>query len=424
MAKTFINIYEALSHPNKTLYNHIKEIIWFAEELKTQGFNFNDKYLKILAFFHDLGKMYRSWQEYLKNKKNKIKHSGPSSVLFFTIVYNRDLIEKMKLEKAIKELKIDLDLSKEEIKVITYLILVHHSDLKLLRAGDSTNNYYGNFFTNFKIWGGYLKRYNLLEEYKDSVTTKINIKNTEDFINTYAAFKIADRLSGGFHRNLSKEEIPKILYKFGITNIDFNLNEEVIRDLLSNKEISGKVDEDKLREQIKFLENDINILLAPTGFGKTVFSIFKGIKNKKMIIALPTITAIKQFLKKTKIIINEIGYFSNNIGTYFYFYNPFKTEEEDENLMLNEYFLSRYLLKPIMLTTVDQLLLTYLQSKEYYIKKFALQNRILIIDEVHLLTPKMLYFLLQFLKDNRNIFRDFVLMSATFPEFLIDIIKS
>ncbi|RIB35415.1 MAG: hypothetical protein BXU00_01455 [Candidatus Nanoclepta minutus] len=432
MHRIFLDINKANSHQNKSLSHHIIEIIEFSETFYRLGYRFDKDLLRLLAIYHDLGKCYYLWQKYSIQKNIKlVKHSGLSAFITYLILVKN----KMELGNILKvpNLNLNLELGTDEIKYLIYLILVHHSDLKRLDANaiDSKFNLGSPFEKNINQVKDLMAILpntdeSEFEEFKNYIISfnPSDLDLNTKYINTYAAFKIADRLSGSFHRNLSKEEIPKILYKFGITNIDFNLNEEVIRNLLSNKEISGKVDENRLREQIKFLENDIKILLAPTGFGKTVFSIFKGITNKKMLIALPTITAIKQFLKKTGAIINEIGYFSNNIGTYFYFYNPFKTEEEDDNLILNEYFLSRYLLKPIMLTTVDQLLLTYLQSKEYYIKKFALQNRILIVDEIHLLTPKMLYFLLQFLKEYRSIFRDFVLMSATFPEFLIDIIRS
>ncbi len=418
----FNSIYEAYSHPNKTLYNHVREIVMFANTLKGVGFSFNEDYLKILALFHDIGKLQKEWQDYIIGKGKRIKHSGPSSVLFFLSMHNKEVLSILRLEAIIKELKINLELSEEEIFALTYLILVHHSQLRLLRAGEGRNSY-ENFFSNFDTYAELLEKRGLLDKYEEAVATRIKVKNVDELLNSYAVFKIADRLSGSFHRNLREEEIPKIVYSLGITNFEEKLSQDSLHWLLSK--IVKEVDRKRLEAQLQFLEGNVKMLLAPTGFGKTTFSIIKGLNSKRFLIVLPTITAIRQFLEKAKNIVTELGYFPNTIGTYFYLYNPFKGKlEEDDKLTLNEYFLSRYLLKPAIITTVDQLLLTYLQTKEYYIKRFALQKRLLIVDEIHLLSPKMLYFLLRFLQDYPNLFQNFVFMSATFPKFLRELIES
>ncbi|MEM5821279.1 MAG: CRISPR-associated helicase Cas3' [Candidatus Aenigmatarchaeota archaeon] len=439
MQNYFLDIKRSYSHPRKILWNHINEIIWFSEELKKLGYDFDMNYLKIFAFFHDLGKTYIRWQKYLSGEIDKIKHSGISSLLFFLIASNReDLLKRMNfnisdIQPLYKFLKIDLSrLNKDIINLFTYLILVHHSSLKLIRRDGKDS--YQDFFTNFENekWKDII---NSLESsglsYISAVTSikrileKMNKEEKYKILDTYAIFKISDMLSGSFHRNLKREEIPNILYSFGISNLDyeFDSKEDVIKLLITITK-SKEIDFNRLENQMKFLNENINILLAPTGFGKTTFSILKGIKNKRCIILLPTITAIKQFVDRTKSIIRELGYLENTIGTYYYFYNPFEEIGEDHRPTEN-YFLSRYLLKPLMITSIDQILLLYLQTKEYYIKKLALQNRLFIVDEIHLLSPKMLWLLIRFIDDNRYLFSDknIVFMSATFTKYLRELLK-
>ena len=76
-----------------------------------------------------------------------------------------------------------------------------------------------------------------------------------------------------------------------------------------------------------------------------------------------------------------------------------------------------------MLTTVDQFLLSFLQLGKYYMKRVMFRSAVIIVDEIHLLNPKMLSLLLQFFRTFIPIYKFKVLfMSATFSNALMRII--
>lgn len=434
------NFEKAVSHVKKDLktnkiliklyLKHIEEMFNFLEELKKLGFKFNEKYSKILIFFHDLGKLSRDWQEYIRNiKREKVLHSGLSSFIAYIILENINYFsewlrkEFSSFNKNFLEdvISFSTKLEEYEKKLIYLLILLHHSTLKVKTKSEIINFFSQKNILDSNNFNEWLRNILQVQMY---VSNNMDIKKIDEFLNSYAAFKICDRLSA--YKNEDEDE-REVLKKLGITNIEKKLDEEEIKKILTEILEVKYFDNEKFKYQKEFLTKNIKILNAPTGFGKTVFSILKGISNGRCLIVLPTITSIKQFLNRVEKILNKLGYGREVIGTYFYMYNPFRYVEkgEEKREVLENYFVSKYFLKPIIITTIDQLLLTYLYIKNYYVRRFSLQKRMIIIDEVHLLNPKMLFLLLNFLKRfGKELFNDsYVFMSATFPKFLRDLVR-
>lgn len=402
MQKIWDNKEEKLSHEGKRLLDHISEIKKYLNEiLNLQNLEFNDKVKEIINFiieYHDYGKLYKKWNVY---NKNNPPHSP------FSIVY-LILNDFNKLKELSRNVGRDLTL------LTLYLIFKHHGLIskREYKLREIVNHY-------LDTTDEATSKINQLLEILDK---KMNIKNIEEAVNKidfktridlldlFGLFKIADSISAG---NISENEFRR---KFMKPNIQEKDIVEIITRNIKNSSLF--LDNKRFVEQKKLQYlRDFGILRAYTGWGKTTTSlIFFTNKNvNRIFIILPTITAINSFYNK----LNE--HFGDKISKYFYFYDVEVREEDDsfENL-----FFLEHLVSPIMITTIDQLLLTFLQVGKYYSKRVMFRNSGLIIDEVHLLNPKMLYLLIYFIKKYKELYRFKILfMSATFPKALIEYLK-
>lgn len=175
--------------------------------------------------------------------------------------------------------------------------------------------------------------------------------------------------------------------------------------------------------------NDKNIFVieAPTGYGKSTISatiaLYSSNEELKSIIAFPLRTLLEDQFNKFKRLVNE------DVLGKRYMHNPD----------------SRYLIKPISLTTIDTLALTLFGippedldkvvkywsgtssgSLGHYLFSWmsvALSN--IVLDEVHLLadSTKSLNFLLALMKIAIDNDQKLVLMSATIPKALEEVLK-
>jgi CRISPR-associated endonuclease/helicase Cas3 len=183
--------------------------------------------------------------------------------------------------------------------------------------------------------------------------------------------------------------------------------------------------------EINWSKKNVFIIEAPTGYGKTTISqavsLYSYYEELKSIVAFPLRTLLEdQFDKFKKIVPSEL----NGILGKRYMHNPD----------------SRYLVKPITLTTIDTLSLTlfglapedldkvvrgwrgtFPGSMGHYLFSWSstfLSNTVL--DEVHLITDStksinFLFALIQLALENNL---KLILMSATIPSVLEDLVKS
>jgi len=367
------------TNERKTLYQHIEEIKNFGREAK-KYFDFDWNIFEFFAEFHDLGELNPQWNV---GKRNTISHSAFS--LYYTYLYYKDSLEKI--------------FGEDIFKVLLFLIYRHHSHLKKRSCSML------DFKNVIKLYDIKLPE-NFFEEIRETIE-KIEFENKVKIVDTFGIFKLCDILSA---RSIEENIFDKLR---------FNENpEKFIEEYVKSK--NNSLNKEKLKIQKEISQYDDVLLIAPTGWGKTVSSILF-FKNK-LLITLPTITATKDFYDKIR------NTFGDKVEMYFYLRDAFLfhevSEEELDEERLFSYELAKYLFYPIMITTVDQILLLFLQAGKYYIRRFNLYGASIVLDEIHLLNPEMLYTFLYFYKKYKNLYNLRLLaMSATLPKAVIEFIR-
>ena len=288
----------------------------------------------------------------------------------------------------------------ERCPLLGLFILKHHGNLTRIEDGDilriideAPENEKEQIDNELRIWRRNLYRY----------ASRSNTILKVDLVDTYGLFKYADILSAN---NLTNYKIT-------------NLNKSV-EDLESW--ILRKIREKGLETRNRDLQTQLSLskvedhlfIRAPTGWGKTAASLSYGIgKGSKIIYVLPTITSIKSFYDDLCTFFGK-----ENVGEFFYYADVEAVREESD---FKELIFSSYFARPVIITTLDQLLLTFLQVGRYFLKRPHLRNSVIILDEVHTFSQNMLYILSYFLEKFSKIYDlRLCIMSATFPSVLKD----
>lgn len=94
--------------------------------------------------------------------------------------------------------------------------------------------------------------------------------------------------------------------------------------------------------------------------------------------------------------------------------SPF--DEELLDRLRDSFFIRNFILNYINITSIDQFLLSFIQVRKYFIKRLVFRNSLIIMDEVHLLTPSMMKVFTWILKNFAKHYKlKLLIMSATFP---------
>lgn len=359
------DINSKFSHPDKTLRQHIEEV----EDVLDKLLDFYDiknpfiiKLTHYIARYHDMGKLHPSWS--IDNKHNP----SHSQLSVYWTTRSRKFFETDKKMQFI----------------LWHLILKHHTTINKrvprIEADEISS---------------ILK--NLVGEV-DRVLESIDFDTRVNIVDSYGFFKIADVVSTQYNKFKGKlVKAPTPTYSR-------------IERLFGNK-----IDRERYREQLKLTGlPDLALLRAYTGWGKTSSSTFFFVDSgvKKIFYLFPTITAINKFYNKVK---NVFG--DDKVSKYFYFYDA--ELKEDMERLQTLFYLRNFIIYPYNITTIDQFLLAFLQIGRYYIKRPMFRNSGIIVDEVHLLNPVILYLLTYFIRRYRDLYRFRILfMSATLPQAL------
>ncbi|MCS7105603.1 MAG: CRISPR-associated helicase Cas3' [Thermofilaceae archaeon] len=355
------------THPDKTFISHIEECRKIVENI-IKRYNFPNEMLDLallLCAVHDIGKLLPSWS---LNIEDRPLHSIEGAEWFL-------------------QNYADFNLQKKHVDVLAYFIASHHSSLKIpfhLKhviefAERKTNRQFKRYVESRKLCNGI-----------NSLLKEISVEERQDLVDLFGIVKMADIFSA------KKLPVEYILEQYEWPK---GLDDAVGRETRRRaEEKRGVFDEHKFEKQQKlaYLQERHLVLAAPTGWGKTAFSMLRmlAVKPVKVFYVLPTITAIKDSYDT---FVKAFG--ERLVGEYFYFADVdllkrFQDREE-ESWLLDFY---RYFVPKITFTTIDQLLLTILQAGRYYTRRFNFRDALLVFDEYHLLTPEMVGCLKVFLK--------------------------
>lgn len=172
------------------------------------------------------------------------------------------------------------------------------------------------------------------------------------------------------------------------------------------------------------------IAVAPTGSGKTEASLLWALHNLremgggKLIYLLPTMVTANSIFQRLE------SYFgSGNVGLT-HSTASFMFEDEEENASgdalkdKRNFLYDKTFMRPATVATVDQLLTAGFNTGKWTLLETNAANAVIIIDEIHSYEHWTLGLIQETLKHFSSMGAKFMLMSATLPKFLIDLLKN
>ena len=252
-----------------------------------------------------------------------------------------------------------------------------------------------------------------LSEFVDFYEPKNNLTNlsgklneeTYEFLVFLGALRRADYSSSG---GVSIEgNSPDAILKFDELSRKFK--DKFKTSFLWQEEIL----KDKNPDEIKHL-----ILIAPTGSGKTEFSILWAAKNpRKFLYTLPLRVALNDLFVRFK---GESGYFDKEDVDILHSTAFIEHVKEGEGKYLDierKLTSSKLLSYPLMLTTPDQIFLTSLNyyGSDKILSVYPTSN--IVIDEIQTFNPEMAAIIIKTLRIIKYLEGNILVMTATFPPY-------
>ncbi len=160
--------------------------------------------------------------------------------------------------------------------------------------------------------------------------------------------------------------------------------------------------------QLALLGRGGGYFLLPTGDGKTETSLLATPPDAvKVVYSLPTVTTTEAMRKRFEAMFGRENVSFGHGMLFLSLYN----EGELERRLLH-----RYAFRPYFVSTVDQILLAFLNYRRFPLREFALRGSHWIIDEVHAYSPFTLSLILDGITYARNhLGAKVTVMSATLP---------
>ena len=383
-----------LSHPNKKLITHLENTFKIANEilnnvfLKNEIYNLNKEdikeIVKIIIFYHDLGKLTTYFQEYINEKmqnQKKLKldplyhHSLISSIFAYFATKRYLDIHKSNMDPYVKRLisyisfavikkhhsylqnlkdiiSIDYDQNKEilkkqftsiaeniekyknEFNQIPFLLDIINEVEKVIQEKQEFYKYFSSLLVSESKIGNIIKRNNFQGKEEQHLAFYIIS------LLFYSILTYSDRLEVNIKGNINISDIFYFFKEFP----DYDLIDKYINKITIN-ENSPKLYINDLRRSLYYyikenisnlnLSNNLFLMNLPTGLGKTLLNLYfsTNLKKKvketynyepKIIYCLPFISIIDQ----VDYILKNIFNLNNNINSYLYLSNHYLSSKE------------------------------------------------------------------------------------------------
>lgn len=166
------------------------------------------------------------------------------------------------------------------------------------------------------------------------------------------------------------------------------------------------------------------IAIAPTGSGKTEASLLWALNNLetmgggKLVYLLPTMVTANSIFSRLE------DYFGKgNVGLTHSTASFMFQEEEDNPAERRNVLFDKSFIKPATVATIDQLLVTGFNHGKWTLVEANAANSVIIIDEIHSYDSWTLGLIIKSIEHFSKLGARFMLMSATMPTYLINILS-
>lgn len=405
---------DLMSHPNKKLENHLKNVADFSYDV----FNFleieNKELFSNISFLigltHDFAKSTSFFQTYLSDhtKKENTQHSFLSAIFTYYVVKN--YLDKNNIN------------FESNLSIISYIVvLAHHGNLKDITKLDdynekkinskmvlkqikdlkSSDDNLSKFYDDFEI--DFFRFFDEFDEISEEITDELlifsfegNIDNYFYILLFYSSLLDADKMDASESKRINRDNIPgdivDIFKKNNLRDSKDNINKTREE---AYQEVNGNILNMDLNERILSIE-------LPTGIGKTFTGVSAALKlkerinnelnfNPRIIYSLPFLTIVDQNSDTISSILNE----SNLKGSNFLLNHNHLSDMNYKSNDLEEYNISNSKIliegwnSEIIVTTFIQFFYSIISNKNKSLRKFHnITNSIILLDEIQSLPYK------------------------------------
>lgn len=405
---------DLMSHPNKKLENHLKNVADFSYDV----FNFleieNKELFSNISFLigltHDFAKSTSFFQTYLfdHTKKENTQHSFLSAIFTYYVVKN--YLDKNNIN------------FESNLSIISYIVvLAHHGNLKDITKLDdynekkinskmvlkqiedlkSSDDNLSKFYDDFEI--DFFRFFDEFDEISEEITDELlifsfegNIDNYFYILLFYSSLLDADKMDASESKRINRENIPgdivDIFKKNNLRDSKDNINKTREE---AYQEVNGNILNMDLNERILSIE-------LPTGIGKTFTGVSAALKlkerinnelnfNPRIIYSLPFLTIVDQNSDTISSILNE----SSLKGSNFLLNHNHLSDMNYKSNDLENYDISNSKIliegwnSEIIVTTFIQFFYSIISNKNKSLRKFHnITNSIILLDEIQSLPYK------------------------------------